>query len=252
MDLNYLIIICALIFIIFTLYFIKNKFYVSKNNLISIYIQGNIGSGKSSILNILRHNKDYEIIDEPINLWEKSGALQEFYKNKTKRGYVFQSFAFISRLKDLVKPTNKKIKIFERSIYADKYCFAQNTYDCGYMDDFEWKIYNLIFDEWINFINSFVNNKGREKKIILFVNCSPQKCFERINARGRKSEGNEIQLEYLIKLDNIHKKWKNELTKSNEFIIQEIDNEININPLDNEKYEQKIKEKINEIIKTNN
>jgi deoxyadenosine/deoxycytidine kinase len=247
---NYLIIIGIITLFIFVLYHIKNKIYIRKKNSISIYIQGNIGSGKSSILNILRKNKDYEIIDEPVNLWEKSGALQEFYKNKTKRGYVFQSFAFISRLKYLANPTNKKIRIFERSIYADKYCFAQNTYDCGYMDDFEWKIYNLIFDEWIDFINSFVNNRN-ERKIILFINCSPQKCFERINKRNRKSENNEIKLDYLIKLDNIHKKWKNELIKSDEFIIQEFDNEADIAKITDPEYEQKIKEKINKIIQAN-
>jgi deoxyadenosine/deoxycytidine kinase len=247
------------------------------NNKLSIFIQGNIGSGKSKIINILRNNSNYEIIDEPVTIWEKTGALKGFYENKQKRAYTFQSFTFISRLKDLLKPTDKKIKIYERSIYADKYCFAQNAHDCGFIDDYEWKIYNYIFDEWIDFINILKNSEmsgknewtnkvinearktnetnvgsneviseaGTNKDIILFIKCSPEKCKKRINLRNRNSESN-IDFDYIKKLDDIHEKWIKELANDKNFIVEELNNEEDY--VSEEEYTKKINKKIEDII----
>lgn len=217
------------------------------NPRVSLFIQGNIGSGKSTILNILRKVKDYEIIDEPVNAWNKLGILDEFYKDKKKRGYTFQTFAFISRLEDYVKSSvnGKNVKIYERSIYADKYCFAQNSHDCGYIDDFEWKVYNEIFDKWVSLVNALKKERS-EIEITVFVKCSPEKCMERIKKRNRDAES-QISMDYLTKLHNIHTKWIEEL-RQKEKIVYIIDSDKDWNNSNEQEYEEYIRTIFSDII----
>lgn len=82
---------------------------------IIISIDGNIGSGKSSVLKYLQNNfhnycieqnKNLKIcfLQEPVSEWEsitdKNGktVLEKFYQNNEKYAFPFQMMAYISRL----------------------------------------------------------------------------------------------------------------------------------------------------------
>lgn len=70
-----------------------------------ISIEGNIGSGKSTILKVIRENfPELMILDEPLTEWENVGdnkninLLELYYKDSKRYGFTFQIFAFMSRL----------------------------------------------------------------------------------------------------------------------------------------------------------
>merc|ERR1711898_84840 len=97
-----------------------------------ISIEGNIGSGKSTILKLLKQKSDKSIIfiDEPVSEWQtikdSSGKniLELFYANKQRYSFTFQILAYITRLRkilDVIKNNQDKIIIMERSIYTDKF-----------------------------------------------------------------------------------------------------------------------------------
>lgn len=70
-----------------------------------ISIEGNIGSGKSTILKIIRqHFPELTILDEPLVEWQNVGEkgdvnlLGLYYQNPQRWGFTFQIYAFMSRL----------------------------------------------------------------------------------------------------------------------------------------------------------
>ena len=174
-----------------------------------ISIEGNIGSGKSTIINYLKNIKNEKIVfvDEPVDEWlniksNGKNALELFYEDQYKNSFWFQVLAYITRLRNLldtIKKNPNKIIITERSIYTDKYVFAQMLFDSGKISDIEFQTYNYWFDTFEN-----------ETKIdvILYVNTEPEECMNRIKMRNR-SEESSVELDYLKDCHSKHNNWLN-------------------------------------------
>lgn len=199
-----------------------------------ISIEGNIGSGKSTIINYLKTLQTDKIIfvDEPVSEWleikDKDGvnALDCFYKNKKENAFCFQVLAYITRLKklmDIIKTSKDAIIITERSIETDKNVFAKMLYDEGMFNSIQWETYNYWFDTFKDI--SQVN-------MILYVKTNPIKCLERIHIRNRVEESN-ITLEYLDNCHKYHENWikdsmTNIITIDGHNTIEFIQNEVSI------------------------
>ena len=182
-------------------------------------IEGNIGSGKSTIIERLKEKyPQFIYLPEPVEEWNKiqdtSGItiLQKFYENKERYSFSFQMMAYITRLSQLRKAINKApgnaIIITERCLQTDRYIFAQMLYDTGFIEEIEFKIYLSWFDEFNRFYYGG----------IIYIKVSPEICYERIKKRNRKGE-ESIPLEYLQSCHDYHEKWINsiKLIKVNTF-----------------------------------
>lgn len=171
-----------------------------------ISIDGNIGSGKSTILKHLRErltgNKNYIFVDEPVKEWSKIEhdgitILEKFYGNTEKYSFSFQMMAYITRLnmlKTAVKENPNAIIITERCLYTDKFVFAKMLYDQKQINPYEYQIYNKWFDE---FISDLPEHK------FFFIKSDPIKSKERISKRKRAGEDN-ISIEYLSSCEEYH------------------------------------------------
>lgn len=176
-----------------------------------ISIEGNIGAGKSTILEHLKEtyekNSLVAFVDEPVEIWgtirDNTGEdiLTKFYKNPTQYAFSFQVMAFATRVhklrEALTEKPNAKILICERSLEADSNIFAQMLYDDGHMESIEHTIYKRYYDIYKNDFK----HSG-----IVFVNATPEKCFERIQKRNRNGENN-IAFDYIQKCNKYHVKW---------------------------------------------
>ena len=172
-----------------------------------ISIEGNIGSGKSTIINYLKtiENPNIVFVDEPVNEWlniksNGKNALELFYEDQSKNSFWFQVLAYITRLRNLleaVKNNSNKIIITERSIYTDKYVFAQMLFDSGNINDIEFQTYNYWFDTF---------QSQTKTDVILYVNTKPEECMNRIKVRNR-SEESGVELEYLKTCHEKHLQW---------------------------------------------
>lgn len=179
---------------------------------IIIAIEGNIGSGKSTILEklegFMRDNNRIVFLKEPVDIWESikdtntgENILQKFYKDQDKYAFPFQVMAYASRL-SMIRNTIKNksdidIIICERSLAADKHIFAKMLYDDGKIDDISYQIYN-----------SFYNMFEDEFKLdgIVYIDADAEICSERIKKRSRMGESG-ISLEYLQKCKSYHHDW---------------------------------------------
>jgi len=170
-------------------------------------IEGNIGSGKSTIIERLKERfNDFIYLPEPIEEWNKvkdthgETILEKFYKSKERYSFSFQMLAYISRLSQLKRaiesaPENAVI-ITERCLHTDRHIFAQMLYDTGYIEEIEFKIYLQWFDEFNTFYYAG----------IIYIQVNPEVCALRIKTRNRKGE-ESIPLEYLVSCHNYHEIW---------------------------------------------
>jgi len=174
--------------------------------MVKIYsIEGNIGSGKSTLVEELeKRNKQIIFLREPVQVWNKfkdknnETILSKFYKNQKKYSFAFQLMAYISRVSQLKKVIEKNpnsIIICERCVLTDKNVFAQMLYD---MDKIE-KICFDIYLEWFNEFHQKING-------FIYLQTQPEISFLRVKKRNRNGE-ETVSLNYLKKCHNYHEKW---------------------------------------------
>ena len=72
-------------------------------------IEGNIGSGKSTILKLLQLAQNVEVIQEPVYMWlsikddDNKNLLEHFYSDMDRYSYMFQTMVFKTRIQSLEK-----------------------------------------------------------------------------------------------------------------------------------------------------
>ena len=179
-------------------------------NFTILSIEGNIGSGKTTLMTNLReeykNNPHVIFLKEPVDEWatiqDANGKtiLEKFYENQEAYSFPFQMMAYISRLNVLrqalkgLDPDIKYTIITERSLNTDRYVFAKMLYETGKMEDVCYQIYLNWFD---TFSQEFPVHK------VVYVKTSPEICHGRISKRAREGE-DCIPLEYLQSCDKYH------------------------------------------------
>tara|TARA_B100000902_G_scaffold399020_1_gene468007 strand:+ start:2969 stop:3658 length:690 start_codon:yes stop_codon:yes gene_type:complete len=226
---------------------------------IIISFDGNIGSGKSSVVNYFEKNfekycnvktSNYKIcfLQEPVKIWESikddngKNAIEKFYENNERYSFAFQMMAYISRLSILKDALSKDydIIITERSIYTDKNVFAKMLYDSNKMDSIEYQIYLKWFDEFAEIIKYIK---------IIYIRTNPEICDLRVKKRNRAGE--IIPLEYLINCHNYHDNWLNDPEKieSGKTLIIDGNEEINTDKFTDNNYYDELMDKVFNFIK---
>lgn len=175
-----------------------------------VSIEGNIGVGKSTFIDIVRSKiPDSESVSEPIDIWlnirdgENLNILQAFYDDKKRWSYTFQNLAYVTRMmtiEDKIKTTAKGTIFLDRSLDTDKNVFAKMLKDDGSISELESKIY----DYWSCFYETHI--RTTIQKNIIYLRCSPEVAHERIIKRGRVEEQN-IPFEYIKSVHQYHENW---------------------------------------------
>lgn len=161
----------------------------------TIYVEGNIGIGKSTLLPKLGMDLGFEVIDENVdsNPMFKQ-LLKERYDNPTDGAYKMQMWLTQERRKAAVSLDPNKNYIIERSIISDM-VFT----NVDYLND------NMTFDQYddhsklaFDLLQSCVN-----PSLVVLLNADIQACMSRVLSRSRVEEKN-IKLDYLDQLDSVH------------------------------------------------
>ena len=184
-----------------------------------ITIEGNIGSGKSTLIEELKKKNNNKIIfiQEPIDIWTSISVnnitiLDKFYENPSKYAFTFQMMAYISRLsllKKTIKDNPDCIIVTERCPLTDKQIFAKMLFDSNKIDPYSYQVYNMWFDE-------FFTSLPKHKHIYLYSN--PNNIINRIKKRDRQGE-KKINIDYLNICHDYHEQFLN----NNKDLIKKID-----------------------------
>lgn len=142
------------------------------------------------------------MVYEPHRLWQDvqgENLLEAFYKDPKRWAYIFQTYAFLTRIKaheEHTKINSNPFQIVERSVYSDRYCFAQNAYELGLMTQLEWNMYL----EWSNWL---IETRVTPPSGFIYLQTDPSICYARLVKRDRHEEA-EVSLEYLEALHQKH------------------------------------------------
>lgn len=138
-----------------------------------IVIDGNIGSGKSTVIKSLQN--EYLCIEEPIEEWKP--YLEAFYKDMNKNSLLFQMKVLQHHMLNKIYTEDDKITIFERSALSCINIFGKNLLDTGYLSELDMRLLetmNILF--------------GWSPSNVIYINTPPDICYERIHERSRENE----------------------------------------------------------------
>ena len=181
-----------------------------------VTIEGNIGSGKSTLVKELRNQlgDKWNFLDEPVDEWlqlkdeEGRSLIELFYADKKRYSYTFQNYAYITRMRKLMETQKTDINITERCVLTDKNVFAKMLTDDGFMNIMEDQMYKNWFD---------IFEKFASIDLVVYIKTDPHTCFDRIRKRNR--EGEDIPMEYLDRLHEYHEKWIDSIDNTNLLVL---------------------------------
>lgn len=205
--------------------------------LVHIAIEGNIASGKSTVIkkmNLLFQQKQIicKTFPEPIFEWtnfgtQKINLLDEMYKKPYTHSFLFQLGAMITKAEQLHKTPQEKIILVERSIQAQEMVFIPLLNENKYLSHTE----NEILTRYSKLLLSWSHLKPT---IIIYLKVSPKIAKQRLILRGR-SEEKDVSLNYLNQIGEKYEIW----LKNKQNVIEI--NADNVKNLDSEYIFEKIK-----------
>ena len=153
-----------------------------------VSIEGNIGSGKSTMLKYFEKFQDVELVPEPVAEWCDVGGhnlLGKLYEDPKRWSFQFQSYVQLTRLQLLKKQTDCSVKIIERSIQNNRFCFLENARREGSLSGSELEVFITTCQDHLNFLKSFLQvliewykwldtNLGIPLDLIVYLRTSPQ------------------------------------------------------------------------------
>lgn len=169
-------------------------------------VEGNIGAGKSTFLKLLEQKlPNISVTLEPIHNWQGTvygqSLLSNFYQEPKRWAYTMETLTMICRVREHIAQMqkNQPNRIIERSIYSGHYCFAQNGFEQGFMNEVEWKTY----ETWFNFL---IPNRCKAPLGFIYLRVDPEIAYERIKKRNRLAE-KTITLQYLRQVHAKHESF---------------------------------------------
>lgn len=173
-----------------------------------VAIAGNIGSGKTTLTEILTKRYGakayYEETDNPY--------IGDFYNNMSRWAFQLQISFLGSRIRQTMDMlAMKEENVFQdRTIYEDAHIFASNLHEMGLISSRDFATYMRIFDLTTNLIP--------QPDVLIYLRASIPTLVAQIKHRGRDYEMN-IDENYLNRLNEKYEYWINNIYKGRVLII---------------------------------
>ena len=173
-----------------------------------VAIAGNIGSGKTTLTEILTRRYGakayYEESDNPY--------IGDFYNDMSRWAFQLQISFLGSRIEqtlDMLRSGEENI-FQDRTIYEDAHIFADNLHQMGLISSRDFATYMKIFDLTTTLIP--------QPDVLIYLRASIPTLVAQIKRRGRAYEMN-IDEQYLSRLNEKYENWINNIYKGRVLII---------------------------------
>ncbi len=173
-----------------------------------IAIAGNIGSGKTTLTEILSQRYGAKAYyEEPNNPY-----IGDFYEDMQRWSFHLQVSFLGSRIQQTLEMlAASEGDIFQdRTIYEDAHIFADNLRQMGLMSSRDAETYMRIF--------GLVTNLVPQPDLLIYLKASVPTLISQIRRRGREYEMN-IDEGYLQRLNEKYEHWINHIYKGKVLVI---------------------------------
>jgi deoxyadenosine/deoxycytidine kinase len=204
------------------------------NSRVIVIVEGNIASGKSTLIKNLRkagYTAWLESVDDMNEMYVDDNdetLMQKFYHDQETHAFALQIASFTSRwnalneaISHLEESTNdQEIVFMERSIWSDSEIFAPVLHEDNKISDLHYNIYR----NHARSRRTDISNRLKKFKIVfVHLNTTPEECCHRASIRKRDGEEG-IPYDYFYDLDQKHQQWFTNIEYSDtDSIIVDVD-----------------------------
>lgn len=161
-----------------------------------IAIAGNIGSGKTTLTELMSKHFNWEPHYESV---DDNPYLHSFYEDMQRWSFNLQIYFLNSRFKQIIQIRKSgKTVIQDRTIYEDAYIFAPNLHSMNLMSTRDFDNYLSLFE----LISSLI----QPPDLLIYLRATVPALVKQIQKRGRDYES-AIRLDYLKNLNERYEEW---------------------------------------------
>jgi deoxyadenosine/deoxycytidine kinase len=161
-----------------------------------VAVAGNIGVGKSTLVEMLAHRLAWQPFFEPVG---DNPYLADFYQDMRTWSFHSQIFFLTRRLRihrELCDHPSSSIQ--DRSVYEDAEVFARNLSRQGLMQERDYRSYRELYSVLVQFLPA--------PDLVVYLRADVPILMDRIAQRGRSYE-RDIQPDYLAQLNELYEDW---------------------------------------------
>ncbi len=164
-----------------------------------IAVAGNIGAGKSSLVDWLSKQLGMVPFFEP---HDENPYLKSFYEDMHRWAFQSQLFFLIRRYqihRNIAQHPGRGVTLVQdRTLYEDAEIFARHLHRQGYIDDRDYRTYQDLY--------LTLREELRPPDLMIYLRCPLRTLTRRIAGRGRDFE-KAIPRAYLKKLEVLYEEW---------------------------------------------
>lgn len=174
-----------------------------------IAIAGNMGSGKSTLVEFLSRTYAVSPFYEPN---EQNPYLPDFYRDMRRWAFHSQVY-FLSNKFRLHQELDRTpgVSILDRTIFEDAEVFARALREMRRIDKRDWETYQDLYRAILEAI--------RPPDLMIYLRCSMRTLRKRVRLRGRAME-QDVPLSYLKRLDSLYEAWIGSYRMSDVLILE--------------------------------
>lgn len=161
-----------------------------------IAVAGNIGVGKSTLVELLCDRLGWTPFYEPVT---DNPYLSDFYEDMQTWGFHSQVYFLMRRLRIHRKLMNNSGSVIQdRSVYEDAEIFAHNLFLQDAINERDYETYWELYQVLVEFLPP--------PDLVIYLRASVHTLLDRIARRDREYE-RSISVEYLADLNDLYESW---------------------------------------------
>jgi len=161
-----------------------------------ITVAGNIGVGKSTLVDMICRRLGFQPFFEPVT---ENPYLADFYANMNAWSFHSQIFFLTHRIRLHQQLTLTQGSVIQdRSIYEDAEIFARNLFLQGRMDERDYQTYHALYETMTDFLLA--------PDLVIYLRASVPTLLARIKYRDRSYE-QTMPEGYLEQLNTLYESW---------------------------------------------
>lgn len=161
-----------------------------------IGVAGNIGSGKTTLTEMLAHHYGWEPRYEAVTY---NPYLEDYYHDIPRWSYNLETYFLAQRFRDVLDIAKcDGVIIQDRTILEGVNIFVANNHDMGNLSDRDYDTYMQLFELLMSTV--------KLPDLLIYLRCDVPHLVQNIRKRGREYE-QSMSLDYLTGLNDRYERW---------------------------------------------